>query len=111
MTFMNFWRLLEPPPVTPSRVRWAYAVAIATDVIQFVLGPFGWMAADEVLDVAAMIAISRLIGFHVVLLPTFAIELLPLTDMLPTWTGAVALVVALRRRRQGGYFAGDAPPT
>jgi hypothetical protein len=38
------------------------------------------------------------LGFHFALLPTFALEFLPFTDMLPTWTGCVAIVVALRRR-------------
>jgi len=95
-----FSRLLETPRLTPSRVRWAYVIAIATDVVQLALGPFGWAFVDEALDVAAMILISRIIGFHAVLLPTFALEFLPLTDMLPTWTGCVAIVVALRRRQE-----------
>lgn len=93
-------RFLETPVLTRGRVWTAYAVAIGTDVLQFVLGPFGWAFFDEALDVIAMIAVSRAIGFHVLLLPTFAIEFLPITDMLPTWTGAVALVVGLRRRQQ-----------
>jgi hypothetical protein len=88
-------RLLEPPVLTRSRVWFAYAVAIATDLLQLLLGPFGWIFADELLDVVAMVAISRAIGFHFVLLPTFALEFLPMTDMLPTWTGAVAIVVSL----------------
>jgi hypothetical protein len=92
-------RFLDVPPLTRGRMWTAYGVAIATDVLQFVLGPFGFFVVDEVLDVIAMAAISRAIGFHVLLLPTFAIEFLPITDMLPTWTGAVALVVGLRRRQ------------
>src|SRR5437868_15024957 len=92
-------KLLEPPVLTRQRVWFAYAVAVSIDLIQLLLGPVGWFVADEVLDVVAMVAISRAIGFHVVLLPTFALEFLPVSDMLPTWTGAVALVVALRRRR------------
>jgi hypothetical protein len=95
-----FSRLFEQPALTPARVRLAYAVAIATDLLQLLLGPFGWAFADEALDVAAMILISRALGFHVMLLPTFALEFLPFTDMLPTWTGCVALVVALRRRQE-----------
>ena len=91
--------LLEPPVLTWPRVWFAYAVAIGTDVLELLLGPFGWFAADELLDVAAMLAISRAIGFHVLLLPTFALEFLPVTDMLPTWTGAVAIVVSLRRKQ------------
>ena len=42
-----------PPALTTTRVRSAYGVAIATDVLQFILGPFGWVGADELLDVIA----------------------------------------------------------
>jgi hypothetical protein len=93
-----FSRLFERPSLTPARVRAAYTIAIATDLIQLILGPFCWAFADQALDIAAMILISRVLGFHFALLPTFALEFLPLTDMLPTWTGCVAIVVALRRR-------------
>ena len=89
-----------PPALTPSRVRTAYAVAVTTDVLQFLLGPIGWAGADEVLDVAATALVWRILGFHPLLLPTFVVELLPVADMLPTWTGCVALVVGLRRRQQ-----------
>jgi hypothetical protein len=89
--------VFEVPAITPTRVRLAYAAAALTDVLQWVLGPAGWAFADEILDVAAMLVISRLIGFHALFLPTFVLELVPLADLLPTWTAAVALVVALRR--------------
>lgn len=89
-----------PPALTPARVRLAYAVAVATDALQFVLGPIGWVGADEVLDVAATALVWRLLGFHPLLLPTFLVELLPVTDMLPTWTGCVAMVIGMRRRQQ-----------
>jgi hypothetical protein len=92
----------EPPRLTRGRVGAAYAVAIATDVLQFLLGPIGWVGADEILDVAASALIWRTLGFHPLLLPTFLIEWLPVTDMLPTWTACVALVVGLRRRQQIG---------
>ncbi len=88
---------MTPPVLTRTRVRSAYAVAVAVDVLQFVLGPFGWAFTDQALDLIAMIVISRLIGFHPLLLPTFALELLPIADVLPTWTACVALVVMLRR--------------
>jgi hypothetical protein len=54
----------EVPPLTPMRVRTAYAVAMATDALQFVLGPFGWAFADEILDVVAAGIMWRLFGFH-----------------------------------------------
>jgi hypothetical protein len=34
------------------------------------------------------------------LLPTFVLEFLPVADMLPAWTGCVAVVIALRKRQQ-----------
>lgn len=95
-----FFGRFSTPILTPSRVRLAYAVAICTDVLQFVLGPLGWVGADEVLDVAAAAATWRLLGFSPLLLPTFTIEFLPIADMLPTWTACVALVVAVRRRQE-----------
>ena len=93
-----------------SRIKMAYAIAIATDVLQFALGPFGWAFVDEILDVVALIATTRLLGFHPLLLPTFVLELVPIVDVLPTWTGCVALVVATRKK-QPPIPTGDQPVT
>jgi len=101
--------MFQPPPLTRERVRLAYAVAVTVDVLQLLLGPLGWAFADEILDVVAMILIWRALGFHPVLLPTFALEFLPLADMLPTWTGCVAIIVALRKRQQAARSAPPAP--
>ena len=86
------------PRLTRGRILAAYAVAIATDALQLVLGPFGWAGADEILDGIAMVASTLLLGFHPLLLPTFVLELVPLADMLPSWTVSVALVIAARRK-------------
>jgi len=94
--------MFPTPFLTRNRIRLAYAVAISVDTLQFLLGPLGWAGADEVLDVAAMILLWRTIGFHPLLLPTFVIEFLPVADLLPTWTGCVALVLTLRRRQHDG---------
>src|SRR5437016_11708364 len=91
--------MFEVPMLTGPRIRSAYAVAVATDALQLLLGPVGWSFADEILDVVAMILISRLIGFHALLLPTFILELVPLADLLPTWTASVALVLSIRKRQ------------
>jgi hypothetical protein len=93
--------------LTRSRIRSAYAIAIATDVLQIALGPLGWVGTDEVLDIAAMILTTRLIGFHPLLLPTFAVELVPFIDMLPTWTACVALVVAMKKKQGPPPSSGD----
>jgi len=98
----------EPPHLTPPTIRTAYALAVTVDIAQFLLGPLGWAGVDEVLDAAAMVAMTRLLGFHPLFLPTFVLEFVPFTDMLPTWTGCVMLVVRARRRQ--GYVSGDAEP-
>jgi len=77
----------------------ACAVAVVTDLVQLLLGPLGWAFADQALDIVAMVLTSRALGFHPLLLPTFVLEFLPVTDMLPTWTGCVAIVLALRKRQ------------
>ena len=96
LTFSRF----APPVLTKTRIWSAYGVAIAADILQFVLGPFGWAFADEILDVVAAGATWSLLGFHPLLLPTFVVELLPVVDMLPTWTGCVALVISMRKKQQ-----------
>ena len=78
----------------------AYGIAVGTDLLQILLGPIGWTFADEIVDVVAGILMWRLLGFHLLLLPTFALEILPIVDMFPTWTGCVAFVVASRKRQQ-----------
>jgi len=98
----------QPPRVTRADVRLAYTVAVAIDVAQFLFGPFGWAGVDEILDAIAMVVVSRLIGFHPLLLPTFVLEFVPFTDMLPTWTACVALVVRIRKR--DGLVSEDAAP-
>jgi hypothetical protein len=90
----------DTPPLTRHRIWLAFAAAVTVDVAQLALGPLGWAFADEILDVAAMLVTWRLLGFHPLLLPTFVLEVLPVADSLPAWTGCVALVVALRRRQQ-----------
>lgn len=88
------------PVLTKRRIWFAFSVAVVTDSIQLFLGPLGWVFLDDGLDVIAMILTSAAIGFHMLLLPTFVIELLPVADMLPTWTGCTAAVVILRKRAQ-----------
>ncbi len=101
-------RFLQVPRLTPVRIAAAFGLAVVVDGLQVVLGPLGWSIADEMLDVAAMVAMIWLLGFHPLLLPTLLIEIFPVADVLPTWTGCVALVVGLRRREQ--RRSAGAPP-
>ena len=85
--------------LTKRRIWAAYVMAVAADALQWVLGPIGWALPDEAIDVVAASGISWAIGFHPLLLPAFVLEFLPIADLLPTWTGCVAIVVALRKRQ------------
>jgi len=78
----------------------ALAIAVAADGLQWLLGPFGWVFGDQIIDVMVMLLVSWLIGFHWLFLPSFILELVPLADELPTWTACVTAVVILRKREQ-----------
>ena len=84
--------------LTRRRIAVALAVAVAADAIQILLGPLGWAFADEIIDVVAMGAVTASVGFHMLFLPTFVIEFVPVIDALPTWTASVIAFIALHRR-------------
>jgi hypothetical protein len=89
--------------LTPNRARAAWIIAILTDAIQLGLIPItGTLSTwiDKPLDVLAMIVLWRLLGWHMVLLPTFVVELVPYAELVPTWTLAVWLIT--RQRSTGG---------
>ena len=98
------------PPLTRARIVLALAVAIVADGLQFVLGPLGWEGLDQAIDLATMILVSWLIGFHWLLLPTFVVELIPVVDDLPTWIACVGAVIALRKHEQKSAAPPPAPP-
>ncbi len=88
------------PRVTPARACLALAIAVGADGLQMLTGPAGWVGLDQAIDIVAMILTSRLLGFHILLLPTFVLELFPVLDDLPTWTACTIAVLIIRRREQ-----------
>ena len=96
-------RIFPAPRLTAKRIVLAFGVALAADAVQLALVPLGPLAIlpHEAIDVVAMALTWWLLGFHVLLLPTFLLELVPvLGGVSPTWTACVAAVVALRKREQ-----------
>jgi hypothetical protein len=89
--------LFRAPPLTRPRMVVALAIAVAADGLQLLLGPLGWAFIDQAIDFVAMILVSWVIGFHILLLPTFIIELVPVLEDLPTWTACTAAVIVLRK--------------
>jgi len=92
--------LFRPPRLTPTRIGLALAAAAGADALQFFIGPLGWVGADQIIDVAALVLTTWAIGFHLLLLPTFVTEAFPVVDMLPTWTACVIAVITWRKRQQ-----------
>jgi hypothetical protein len=93
-------QVFRAPRLTRSRMALAVAVAVVADGLQLLLGPLGWAFGDEIIDLCTMVFSIALLGFHWLLLPTFLVEFIPVVDMLPTWTGCVVAVIALRKREQ-----------
>ena len=70
-------QMFRKPKLTRARMAVALAVAAGTDVLQFFLGPLGWVGVDQAIDIAAFVLPAWAIGFHLLLLPTFIAEAFP----------------------------------
>jgi hypothetical protein len=103
-------RMFRAPKLTRTRIILALAVAVSADGLQFFLGPLGWAFVDQAIDAAALLLTAWAIGFHLLLLPTFVVEIIPVADMLPTWTACVIAVIALRKREQNAAPTKSAKP-
>ncbi len=99
--------IFRVPVLTRTRSILALVVAVIADGLQFLFGPLGWAFIDQAIDVVAMALTMWILGFHILLLPTFVVELVPVLEDLPTWTACVAVVIALRKRDQRAV---PAPP-
>lgn len=93
----------EPrPPLSRTRIRVAWAIALAVDAIQIpadATGPVGWLLGAG-LDVVTMVVMWAMLGFHWAFLPSFVTEAVPYLNLAPFWTLAVAL--ATRGRGDAG---------
>ena len=90
--------LFRTPQLTRTRIILALLVALVADGLQIPLQTVP--LAPEIIDGIAMMLTVWFLGFHLLLLPTFLVEFIPLVDMLPTWTGCVVAVIALRKREK-----------
>jgi len=93
---------MTAPRLTRGRIAAAMTIAFVADLLQVALMPVAWTFAQSAVDVVAMLLAMWVIGFHLLLLPTFILEFIPGVDMLPTWTACMIAVIALRKREQSG---------
>jgi hypothetical protein len=81
--------------LTRRRVLAARTIAVIADAVQLGLLPLFsegvFSVANDVLDVAVAVTLVLLVGWHWAFIPAFASELIPMFDLVPTWTAAVLL--------------------
>lgn len=94
----------ERVPLAPARRRLAlpFAAALTMDLIQWVLMPLFLAGAaspwNDALDVLTAAFLVRVLGWHWAFLPTFVVELIPVVDLVPTWTLAVWIATRAPKR-------------
>ena len=92
-----------PSPVSSARrpPPKAWALAVAADLVQWVLLPVfaaGFASpANVALDVVVCAVLVRWCGWHWAFLPSFVAELVPGVGLVPTWTAAVGLAALAKR--------------
>jgi hypothetical protein len=81
--------------MTTKRVRAARVLGVVADAIQLGLLPLfvgGWVSPlNDALDVVVAAAMVALVGWHWAFLPAFFSELIPIWDLVPSWTAAVLI--------------------
>jgi hypothetical protein len=95
--------------LTRNRVRIARLVAVGADLLQIGLFPLfgeGFLSpVNDLLDLAVCFILTKLVGWHFAFLPSLLVELVPLADVIPTWT--IAVLLATRGRQ---CATTEAPP-
>jgi hypothetical protein len=84
------------PYLTPRRVWIARGLAVLVDLVQVAVPPTSLFPLVDVIDVLTAVAMFALVGWHWAFLPSFVAELVPVLDLVPTWT--LATVIATRGR-------------
>jgi hypothetical protein len=86
-----------------TRETTALVLALAADAVQLAIFPLfaaGVLSPlDDCLDLAMFAILVTLLGWHPLLLPAMAAELIPVVDLCPAWPLAVLIILGRRRRR------------
>jgi len=83
---------------------------MSADLLQIGLFPlFGEglvSVLDDILDVIVCVVLTLLVGWHFAFLPSFIAELVPMVDLVPTWT--IAVLFATRQKKTVPAGSGSA---
>ncbi len=81
--------------VSPLRLKAAWVVAVGMDALQMLLFPAtiegGFSPVADGLDFVAMALLWALVGWHWTFLPSVIVKVIPVMDLAPTWTIAIAI--------------------
>src|SRR6476660_7171455 len=101
--------LVRMNQLTTQQIWLARGIAMAADALQMAIFPLfspGFVSpANIALDVVVALTLTKLIGWHIAFVPTFAIEMLPFADLAPSWT--MAVLVATRGRETKASVEGE----
>jgi hypothetical protein len=96
--------IIAAKPARKLPTRWvALGIAAAADALQLAVIPLfgeGFVSpVNDALDLVVAGALIWLLGFHWVLAPAAASELVPGLDLAPTWTASVLFIIAPGKTR------------
>jgi hypothetical protein len=81
--------------LNPRRVLAARIIAVVADALQIGILPLfaggALSAVNDALDVVVAATMIALVGWHWAFVPAFISELVPVLDLVPTWTAATLL--------------------
>ena len=102
------------PPIARPRLVLAWMVALSADFLQIAFAPLfgpGFVSFfDDVLDVFVAIVLTLLLGWHWEFLPGFIVKLIPLVDLVPTWSLACWLATRGRATTDAEVSTATSPP-
>lgn len=87
--------------ISSKRIKLAWFIAVTADLLQITLFPLfagGFLSPlDAIMDVIVCLVLTLLIGWHFAFLPSFILEVLPMMDMVPSWS--LAMLIVTRRKQ------------
>lgn len=101
--------------VSPLRLKAAWVVAVGMDALQMLLFPAtvegGFSLVADGLDFVAMAVLWALVGWHWTFLPSVIVKVIPVMDLAPTWTIAIAIATrGLNKQTPASGLSKDLAP-
>ena len=101
--------------ISPLRLKAAWVVAVGMDALQVFFFPVtvegGFSPVADGFDFVAMALLWALVGWHWAFLPSIIVKVIPVMDLAPTWTIALAIASrGLAKEAPASGFPKDVTP-